>query len=139
MNTNRDKTVGNSTETKKLPKLTRKQRAFVNELKKNPKISGTAAALKAYNTSDYNTAAAISSENLKNPKIVSHLNKYNDIIESTISNAITEYSDSNDIKQRTLAVTTAQWAHDKLHGKAIARNINVNATVDIESIIDNLI
>lgn len=134
-----DKVDNTAIDKGKLPKLTRKQRAFVNELKKNPKQSATKVALKVYGTDDYHVAGSIASENLKKPAIVSHLNRYNDIIESTISNAITEYSDSNDIKQRTLAVATAQWAHDKLHGKAIARNINVNATVDIESIIDNLI
>lgn len=139
MDTNRDKTVENSTETKKLPKLTRKQRAFVNELKKNPKQSATQVALKVYNVSNENSASVLASENLRKPAIISHLHEYNELVEKTLSNAIIDYTDSKNIKERSLAIDTAKFVHDKLHGKAIARNLNVNATVDIESIIDNLI
>jgi phage terminase small subunit len=122
----------------KLPKLTRKQRAFVNELKKNPKQSATKAVQKTYDVSNYNTARAIASENLAKPAIISHLNNYNELIESTITNAITEYSTSSDIKERTLAVDTSKWVHDKLHGKAIQRTENTNLNINIQDALDLL-
>lgn len=134
-----DKVDNTAIDKGKLPKLTRKQRAFVRELKKDPTISPTRVAMKVYDVSSENSASVIASQNLRKKAIVSHLDAYNDIVESTLSNTILEYSDSKDIKERTLAVETSKWVHDKLHGKSISRNINVNASVDIESIIDNLI
>lgn len=129
----------NSTETKKLPKLTRKQRAFVNELKKNPKQSATKVALKVYNVSNENSASVLASENLRKPAIISHLNQYNEQIEQVLKDNAIEWAYDDDVNKRRLAVDTSKFIHDKLHGKAIARNLNVNTTVDIESIIDNLI
>ncbi len=129
---NRDKSVDNSIDKPKLPKLTRKQRAFVNELKKNPKQSATKAVLKTYNVTNYSTAGAIASENLKKPQIISHLEAYNDIVESTISNTVIEYGNSQNIKERTLAVETAKYVHDKLHGKAVQRNVTLNAGVTLQ-------
>jgi len=125
-------------DSKKLPKLTRKQRVFVNELKKNPKMSGTQAAMKAYDVKSERVASVISSENLTKPSIISHLNNYNELIESTITNAITEYSTSSDIKERTLAVDTSKWVHDKLHGKAIQRTENTNLNINIQDALDLL-
>ena len=49
-------------------KLTRKQKKFVKELVENGG-NATQAALKAYDTDDYNTAGVIASENLNKPKI----------------------------------------------------------------------
>jgi phage terminase small subunit len=50
------------------PKLTPKQKVFVDEYVKN-KGNATQAALKAYDTDDYQTAASIGEENLKKPEI----------------------------------------------------------------------
>ena len=49
-------------------KLTPKQKIFVEEYVKN-KGNGTQAALKAYDTDDYNTAHAIAVDNLQKPTI----------------------------------------------------------------------
>lgn len=53
-------------------RLTRKEKKFVNAIATG-NISGTEAALQAYDTDDYMTAASIASENLKKPKIISAL------------------------------------------------------------------
>ena len=50
------------------PKLTPKQRVFVEEYVKS-KGNATQAALKAYDTTDYDTAANIGYDNLKKPQI----------------------------------------------------------------------
>lgn len=54
----------------KKKKLTGKQKAFISEYIKNGK-NGVRAALKVYNAANYNTASAISSENLQKPNIQS--------------------------------------------------------------------
>lgn len=122
----------------KLPKLTRKQRAFVNELKRNPKISGTQAAMKAYNVKNEKVASVISSENLTKPSIISHLENYNELVEKTIANPILKYSNSDDIKELTLAVETSKWVHDKLHGKAVQKSVNLNASISLQDALDSL-
>lgn len=123
---------------KSLPKLTRKQALFVKELKENPKQSATQAALKAYDNTSYMTAAQIASENLKKPQIISHLADYNDMVENTLSNAIYKFKNSDDVKELTLAVDTAKYVHDKIHGKAVTKNLNLNATVSIEDMLNEL-
>ena len=126
-----------------LPKLTRKQNAFVGELKNNPKQSATKAVLKTYGKPDkplsYATAGAIATENLKKPKIISHLSNYNDIVENTITNTIIEYQNSPDIKERTLSVDTAKYVHDKIHGKATQKTENTSITISIEAMLNELI
>lgn len=54
-------------QSKKLPKLTKKQRGFVKDYVKDE--NGTQAALKNYNTTDYKTASVIAAENLDKPSI----------------------------------------------------------------------
>jgi phage terminase small subunit len=123
---------------KQLPKLTRKQAAFVKELVENPKQSATQAVLKTYNVTSNHSAEVIASENLRKPEIVSHLNDYNDIAENTITNTIIDYKNSDNIKQRTLAVTTAQWLHDKVNGKATIRTENTNLNINIEQLLNDM-
>jgi phage terminase small subunit len=52
-------------------KLTKKEKGFVHDYLKTG--NGTKAALKNYNTTDENTAAAIASENLRKPKIENYI------------------------------------------------------------------
>jgi hypothetical protein len=120
-----------------LPKLTRKQQAFVNELKNNPKQSATKAVMNTYNTS-YNSARAIASENLTKPSIISHLDSYKDIVEDTLTTNMIRYKDSDDIKKVTLSVDIAKYTHDKLFGKATQRTENTNLNVSIEMLLNNL-
>lgn len=53
--------------TSKKPKLTPKQKVFVEEYTKTK--NGVQAALKAYDTEDYSTAGSIAVENLQKPAI----------------------------------------------------------------------
>lgn len=122
---------------KKSRKLTGKQRAFVREIKKDPTITATEAARRAYKCAD-TTARLIGSKNMHNPKIISHLNEFNEIAEKTIHNAITDFADSPDIKERALAVETAKWVHDKNHGKAVRKVESTNLSINIEQLFQNL-
>ena len=101
--------------------LTRKQSAFVKHLIEHPKDSATQAVIKTYgskNPPNTTTASAIAYENLRKPQIVTELAKYNNLVENTLINTINDYSTSDKLGQRTLAVDTAKYIHDKIHGKA---------------------
>lgn len=101
-----------------LKPLTRKQKAFADTILNKPKQSATETAMQTYDIENRNTARAIASENLAKPSIQSYLEQHSDLTEQTIVNTIKEYAVSDDIKQRTLAITSSQWVHDKIHGKA---------------------
>lgn len=64
------KKVNKSAETKK-SRLTKKEAGFVKDFAKTG--HGVKSALNNYNTTDYSTAGAIASENLKKPKIIKAL------------------------------------------------------------------
>jgi phage terminase small subunit len=120
------------------PKLTPKQRAFVNEMIKNPKQTPTAAIKKTYNTTNGNSAKSLAYINMHNPAIISHLNAYNDLAEETITHTIIRYKDSDDIKEVTLANDNSKWIHDKIHGKATIRTENTNLNISIEAMLNEL-
>lgn len=113
------------------PKLTKKQRAFVQHILENPKDSATKAALAAYGKPDkpttYLSAGAIASENLRKPQIIMALGMANEKVESVLMNTVNDYGTSEKIQERTLAVDTAKYIHDKLHGKA-KQQIDVQST-----------
>lgn len=125
---------------KRPPKLTRKQEAFVRELVENPKQSATAAALKTYGKPDkplnYQTANAIAVENLQKPAIQTELAKYTKQIEDTLYRAVVDWGDSDTPRKREIALDSAKFIHDKVHGKATQRvetkseqvSININMT-----------
>lgn len=121
----------------KTRRLTRKQAGFVRELKKNPKITPTEAARRAYGV-DGQEARNIGSLNMKNSKILSHLEEFNTQVESTITNTIADFGNSPDVKERALAVETAKWTHDKIHGKAVQRSESTNLNISIEQLFQNL-
>lgn len=123
----------------KLPKLTRKQKAFVNEIVKNPKQSATQAVMKTYDVNNEKTASVIASENLAKPSIISHLDKYSVLAEQSITNNMIRFKDSENIKEVALSVDLAKYIHDKTHGKAVTKNLNLNAEVNIEDLLNNLI
>lgn len=100
--------------------MTTKQKIFVKEYIDNGG-NGTKAAIKAYNPKTNQTARAIASENLTKPNIQSALAIHNQLIEETILQSVTEYKDSSKQWERTLAIDTAKWVHDKIHGKATQR------------------
>lgn len=124
---NKDNTTDKGQEVKAVPRLTRKQQAFVDHLINNPKASATAAAIAAYDDTTYNTAAQIATDNLKKPQIISALGNVNDLVENTLINDVTEYSKSKNLYERIHANNTAKYIHDKIHGKATQRT-EVTAT-----------
>lgn len=107
--------------------LTRKQQAFVNHLLENPKASATAAAKTAYNTNTEISARAIASENLTKPNIVMALSKANNRVEQVLMNTVDEWGESDNTRRREIAINTAQYIHDKVHGKS-KQQIDIQST-----------
>jgi len=105
----------------KLRPLTRKQQAFVRELVNNPKMSATKIAEKTYNTLSYSAARAIASENLTKPNIRTELAKYSDRVEQVLFNTIDQWGEHDKPRQREIAIDTAKFVHDKIHGRATQR------------------
>ena len=106
--------------------LTRKQEAFVTELIKNPKMSATEAVKRTYNATTNHSAEVIASENLRKPEIISRLGDANNMIEQVLMDTVGEYGNSDKIQERSLAVDTSKWIHDKIHGKAVQKSSSVN-------------
>lgn len=108
-------------------KLTRKQKAFVQELVRNPKQSATEAVRKTYNATTDNTASQIATENLSKPHILVELAKYDETAQNTIVDVMgtaREYSKLGNTAGANYAATALSAANtilDRLHGKAIQR------------------
>lgn len=107
-------------------KLTDKQRAYVRLRIENPKMSKTKAVMQVYDTDKPNNAGAIASTLDKNEAVQSALIAHTRLAEGTIVKAIMDYGDSEKQWERTLAVETSKWVHDKIFGKAVQQNVNVN-------------
>jgi len=122
-----------------LPKLTRKQAAFVKELVENPKQSATQAVIKTYNVNNAKTASVIAAENLAKPSIISHLDNAKDLVEDVIQSNITQYRNSDDIRFLQLSNDNAKWVHDKIFGKATQRTESTSVNVNIEAMLNELL
>jgi len=73
----------------KLPKLTKKQRGFVDDYIETE--NGTQSALKNYDTDDYKTASVIATENLDKPSVIEAIEvKRKTLKEALIKRGITE-------------------------------------------------
>lgn len=123
---------------KKSKRLTFKQNSFVKERLKDPKATlATIVQRSEYDPKDDASAQVVGSSLMAKPKIQSELAKYNNLVETTLIDAVSDYSHSDDIKERTLAVNTSQYLHDKIHGKATQRTENVN--INIEQALQELV
>ena len=106
--------------------LTAKQREYVRLMTSGERITPTRAVMHVYNTNKATNAGAISKALQKNPKIQMALAAHSSLAEETIVTAILDYKDSDKQWQRTLAVESSKWVHDKLFGKAVQQNTNIN-------------
>lgn len=111
--------MSNKTEVKgvdksvKIPKLTRKQKAFADELLADKKISATEAIVRAYNVEDRNTASVMGVENLRKPSIIAYLDQHVQMAKSRVVELASQDEDkrlsfdaSRDILDRTLGKAT---------------------------------
>lgn len=112
-------------------KLTHKQKIFVQHILDNPTDSYTEAAKKAYPNQTKLSQYQQAYENLKKPEIIMALGKANDIVESTLINTVQEWGNHEKPQQRSIAVDTAKYIHDKIHGKATQKVEQTSQTVSV--------
>ena len=80
-------------------KLKRKQKAFIAEYVANGG-NGVQAALKVYNTNDYNTANQIARDNLQKPTIMREIEKQMNDTGLTVKKAINAINDAYDAEKK---------------------------------------
>lgn len=122
-------------------KLTRKQKAFADELIRNPKQSATQAIMKTYNVAAPSTAKVMASENLTKPNVLRYLNKYLDEAETVVLNVMTNSEKLKDEPAHArIALESANSVIDRLIGKATQRietqSTSVNLNLDLTNITD---
>jgi len=95
--------------------LTRKQKAFVDKLIENPKLSPTQAAIETYGKPDrptsYNTAAVIAHENLNKPNVQLYMNKHIDKAKQKVVSLL-------DSENEQIILASAKDILDRTYGKA---------------------
>lgn len=109
------------------PKLTRKQKAFADELLQNPKRSATQAVMNTYDVQKRRTAEVIASENLRKPEIMKYLHDNAGEAESTVitvmnySKELGRTGDKSGAAYASVALASAKEILDRVHGKATQR------------------
>jgi phage terminase small subunit len=110
---------------KPLPKLTRKQKAFVKYALEHPKESFTEAAVQSYNVINRHSAKVIAAENLTKPVIQTLLLEADQDSQMTIKEMMQQRQD------KRLAFDAARDIQDRLHGKATIRQEVKSQTVSV--------
>lgn len=110
-------------------KLTRKQKAFADELVANPKQSATKAVLKTYNVKPIGSSArTIAAQNLAKPSIQLYLDKH----VQKAKNRVVELIDSD---KEDIALRASDSILDRTLGKATQRTevqtTGVTLTIDL--------
>lgn len=124
------------------PRLQRKQPAFVKKLIDNPKMTPTQAVKEVYNVKSDKVASVIAAQNMQKPAIVMALAEYNQLFESAIVQTVRDWKDADAPRKREIAMQSAQFAYDHIHGKATVKveqhasivRININLASDVDTI-----
>lgn len=115
---------------KQLPKLTRKQKAFVDTLIAEPKLSALQVAKKTYNATTQSSAGSIAVENLQKPAILAHLVANSERAEQVVISLL-------DAEKDEVKLAASKDILDRVHGKATQRieqtTTGVTLTIDLTS------
>jgi hypothetical protein len=109
----------------------------------DPKKTQAQAYQEAYNVGEMTKRASIdvqASATLRKPAVISYLANYNDLVENTLINTVNDWGREDNTRKREIAVNTAQFLHDKIHGKSTQKiqqstevvQISINLTGDKE-------
>lgn len=131
----------------KVKKITRKQKAFADEIIANPKITGTDAALKTYDTESKGMAAVIATKNLQNPVVQAYMQKHSDLAQEAMlellahSRIFAKGGDKEGAAYAGVAFNISKDIMDRVHGKATQRtevstnsvsiNIDLSGTAEL--------
>jgi len=104
-------------------RLTKKEKAFANEYI-NTGV-GTTAALKAYDTDDYMTAASIASENLKKPKVIAYIeSKAEKAAEFVFT--LAETGENENVR-----LSASKDILDRAGFKPVEKSLNINTNIEV--------
>ena len=119
--------------TKNRKKLTRKERELARKVATEPHKTNREIYREVYDTKTTNngTVDAEVSRTINKPHIKQAIEKYSNLVENTLVNTVIDYKDSEDIRQRTLAVDTSKYLYDHLKGKATQKIQSVSTVVAI--------
>lgn len=105
-------------------RLTKKEKAFAQEYLETG--VGTTAALKVYDTEDYNTAGVIAHENLKKPKVIAYLESKAEKAAEFVYN-LAEKGENENVR-----LGASKDILDRAGYKPVEKSLSVNASVDIK-------
>lgn len=104
-------------------KITKKQKQFADKYMETG--NGTQSALATYDTTDLNTAAAISSENLTKPKVIEYLQSKAERA-SEIIFEIAEEGESDNVR-----LGASKDILDRAGFKPTEKTLNINANIEL--------
>ena len=121
--------------------LTSKQKAFIKHLIDNPKATKTQAYIASYNhNGTIKTAHEQASITASKPQVKQALEQNSHLFESTVVQTVKDWGNSDNTRQRELALQASYWGHDKVHGKATNRVESVQSgiqiSIDLTSMLD---
>lgn len=112
--------------------LTRKEKAFADELIANPKISGSEAAMRTYNASTRESAGVIAVDNLKKPRVLAYLEGHVQGAQETITD-IMLHSDSDKLR-----LDASKEILDRTVGKAVQKHQSTSVNINIDTLLEDL-
>lgn len=128
------------------PNLTRKELEVIKTYVNNPKLSKTDAYKAVFNssTSKQSSLHSQASQLFRKPTVQSSLANYTALIEETLIGTVEDWGRHEKPRQREIAIDTAKFVHDKIHGRATQRieqqstgitfKIDLTSSDDIEPI-----
>lgn len=110
--------------------LTKKQRTVVDTYLSDKNVTKQQAYLSGFNVRPGTTKASIAAQTTKtfnNPLVKMELAKHNSRVEQVLYNTMDEWGSEQNSRKREIAVDTAKYIHDKIHGRS-KQQIEVQST-----------
>lgn len=101
--------------------LTRKEKAFADELRANPKISATEAVARTYAVKDRRVAGSIAGVKLKKAEIMAYLAGDVEVAKGAVVHLAGKYK-SKSVGEQRIALDASKDILDRTLGKAVQRH-----------------
>lgn len=105
--------------------------AFIEEMINDPKLSQGQAYMKTHKTTNIMSASASATNLLKTPNVMIYTSK----IENKAKKRIAELVDS---EKQDIALRASQDILDRNIGKAVQKQVNINANISFEQALNDL-
>lgn len=115
-------------------KISRKDKKMVELYLSDPKITKTQAYKMTHNFGEDTKQSSLhtqASDAFRKPEVKTMLAKYSGLVEDTLINTIDDWGRHDKPRQREIAIDTAKFVHDKIHGKATQRVEQTTTSLEI--------